>query len=156
MKTLVLAAAAAGALSALAVPPIGSARRAAAATVAQEGAPSGALVLGSARVARRVLADGRPLAPGTYDVRLTAQEARPAAPGADAALERWAEFLQDGQVKGREVVSIVPKDEVKAVIREPAPRSGAVRVQLLKGREYLRIWFNRAGTQYLIYLPLAE
>jgi hypothetical protein len=37
------------------------------------------------------------------------------------------------------------------------PRTGgAVRVQTLKGGDYLRVWITRAGTNYLIHLPLGS
>jgi len=120
----------------------------------QADVPSGQTALGSVRIDRRVMADGQPLAAGTYQVRLTAEEARPGAAGADAALERWVEFVQDGQVKGREIVSIVPKDEVAAVAEKNPPAPGTSRVELLKGDEYLRIWINRDGVSYLIHLPV--
>jgi len=121
----------------------------------QADVPSGEAALGSVRIGRRVMADGKPLAAGTYQVRLTAQAAQPAAAGADAALERWAEFLQAGEVRGREVVTIVPKDEVKAVAKTDPPAPGTSRVELLKGDEYLRVWINRSGVSYLIHLPVA-
>ena len=53
-------------------------------------------------------------------------------------------------------MSLVPKDAVKAVARETPPPPGTARVQILKGHEYLRIWINRGGVQYLIHLPLAR
>ncbi len=155
MKQLVVVAVVAGVLSAFGVPPFGTMAPAAAAAQAGTQVPTGELALGSVRIGRKVLADGKPLAPGTYRVRLTAQEAQPDAAGASDELERWAEFIQGGQVKGREVVSIVPKDAVKAVANEAPPEPGTARVQVLKGNEYLRIWINRGGVQYLIHLPLA-
>jgi len=120
----------------------------------QADVPSGAIALGSVRIDRHVLADGKPLAAGTYEVRLTAEEAKPDAAGAAGALERWVEFVQDGQVKGREIVSIVPKDDIKAVAEKNPPAPGTSRVELLKGDEYLRIWINRGGVSYLIHLPV--
>ena len=117
--------------------------------------PSGDAALGSVSIGRRVMADGKPLPAGTYQVRLTAQQAQPGAAGANDALERWVEFVQDGQVKGREVVSIVPKDEVKAIAKTNPPAAGSSRVELLKGNEYLRVWINRDGVSYLIHLPVA-
>jgi len=124
------------------------------AATGQTGVPGGEAALGSVRLDRRVLADGNPLAAGTYEVRLTAERARPDAAGADAALERWVEFLQDGRVVGREIVSIVPKGEVAAVAEKEPPAPGTSRVDLLKGGEYVRIWINRDGVSYLIHLPV--
>ena len=120
----------------------------------QAGVPAGELNLGTVTLGRKVMADGKPLAAGTYQVRLTAQAAQPAAKGASETLERWAEFVQGGTVKGREVVSIVPKDEIKQVAKMNPPATGASRVELLKGNDYLRVWVNRGGNHYLIHLPV--
>ncbi len=118
--------------------------------------PTGEVALGSVTIPRAVTADGKPLPRGTYQVRLTAQTASTPAPGATAALERWVEFVQGGQVRGREVVSIVPAGEVKDLM--PGPDAGksvtnAAKVELLKGNDYLRVWINRRGVNYLIHLP---
>lgn len=118
--------------------------------------PAGEVALGSVTLPRAVTADGKPLAKGTYTVRLTAQNATAPAPGASPNLERWVEFVQGGQVKGREVVSIVPAGEVKDLM--PGPEGGkavmnAAKVELLKGNDYLRVWINRRGVNYLIHLP---
>src|ERR1700722_15269534 len=68
--------------------------------------PTGELQLGTVRLPKAVRADGKPLAAGTYLVRVTSQTAAPAAPGETPAAERWAEFVQKGQIKGREVMTI--------------------------------------------------
>src|SRR5262245_64597946 len=113
------------------------------------------LVLGTVRLPKGVTADGKPLAAGTYQVRLTGQEATPQAVGISEKLERWVEFLQGGTVKGREVASIIPSGEVKLVAKDPPPAPGGVKVQTLKGNEFVRLWFNKAGYQYLVHLPIA-
>jgi hypothetical protein len=64
------------------------------------------------------------------------------------------EFRQRGEVKGREVVSIVPQAEIAQVAETRPPRPGAARVELLKGNDYLRVWINRGGFHYLIHLPV--
>ena len=123
---------------------------------AQAGAvPAGEQNLGTVSIGRKVMADGKPLAAGTYQVRLTAQAAQPVAKGASEGLERWVEFLQSGKVKGREVVSIVAGDEIKTVAKMSPPARGTSRVELLKGNDYLRVWINRGGVHYLIHLPPA-
>lgn len=116
--------------------------------------PTGEVTLGTARLHRSVTADGKPLPAGSYQVRVTAQEATPDVVGTIEQLERWAEFLQRGQVKGRELVSIVPAAEASAVVQDAPPRPGGpAKVQVLRGNEYLRVWFNKAGNHYLIHLP---
>ena len=119
-------------------------------------APAGEVALGTITLPRAVTADGKPLPRGRYQVRLTAQNAQPPAVGQTPGLERWVEFVQGGQVRGREVVSIVPAAEMKDLMPGPdadrAMRNGS-RVEMLKGNEYLRVWISRAGVSYLIHLP---
>ena len=123
-------------------------------TTPQGQVPAGEAALGSVRLPRSVMADGKALKAGTYTVRLTAQAAAPAVPG--QTMERWVEFVQGGKVVGREVVSIVPAGETKDL--QPGPdapastRSGS-KVEMLKGNDYLRVWINRAGVGYLIHMP---
>jgi hypothetical protein len=117
-------------------------------------APAGdAATLGTIRLPKGVTADGKPLPAGTYQVRLTTQEAKPSAVGISESLERWVEFVQGGSVKGREIVSIVPQSEVKLVAKDAPPAPGTSKVQTLKGNDYVRVWFNKGGTHYLIHLP---
>ena len=130
---------------------------AAGAAYAQTGqVPTGETALGSVNLTRGVMADGKPLKAGTYQVRLTSQAASPAVPG--QTMERWVEFLQGGKVAGREVVSIVPATEMKDLM--PGPEGGkggsGTRVEMLKGNEYVRVWINRGGVNYLIHMPPAS
>jgi len=124
---------------------------------AQQGqVPTTEAALGSVRIPRTVKADGKDLKAGTYQVRLTAQEASPTVPG--IKMERWVEFVQGGKVAGREVVSIVPGSEVKDLQPGPdAPPStrAASKVEMLKGNDYLRVWISRGGVIYLIHMPPA-
>jgi hypothetical protein len=117
---------------------------------------AGEMALGSVRITQAVKADGKPLPAGTYTVRLTAQTAKPEAVGTSESLERWIEFVQGGQVKGREVVTIVPQAEIKMVVKDAPPASGSAKVQMLKGNEYTRVWINRGGNHYLIHLPVGS
>lgn len=117
-------------------------------------APAGAAVtLGTIKLPKGVTADGKPLPAGTYQVRLTTQEAKPPAVGISESLERWAEFVQGGTVKGRELVTIVPQSEIKLVAKDTPPAPGAAKVQTLRGNDFVRVWFNKGGTHYLIHLP---
>jgi hypothetical protein len=117
-------------------------------------APTGEVALGTVRIPRAVMADGKPLAAGTYQVRLTADPAKPDAVGATEELARWAEFVQGGNVRGREVVTIVPAGESKFVVQDAPPAAGGSKVQMLRGNEYLRVWINRGGNHYLIHFPV--
>jgi hypothetical protein len=122
-------------------------------TAAAPEVPTGEVALGTVRIPRAVTADGKPLPAGLYTLRVTAQAAKPEAVGTTESLERWAEFVQRGEVKGREVVSIVPEAEAKVVAKDAPPRPGGSKVQMLRGNEYLRVWVNRGGNHYLIHLP---
>lgn len=115
--------------------------------------PAGETSLGDVKIPRNVMADGKALAAGTYQVRLTAQ--LPTPPVAGQSMERWAEFLQAGQVKGREVVSIIPASEMKDLnsASKGAKAATGTRVEMLKGDEYLRIRISNGGVTYLIHLP---
>jgi hypothetical protein len=118
-------------------------------------AKGGATSLGSVRLTRAVKANGQPLAAGSYTVRLTEEQARPEAKGQDPSLERWVEFLQGSQVKGREVVTIVPESDIAQVSDGKRVPKGSARVEMLKGNDYVRVWINRGGNNYLIHLPPA-
>ena len=110
--------------------------------------------LGSVTLNKKVMADGQPLAPGTYQVRLTGDIAKPAA-GQSPDAERYVEFVRGGKVVGREVATLVASAEVGPIAKgDKPPASGGSKVELLKGNDYLRVWINRGGTHYLIHLPV--
>lgn len=116
--------------------------------------PTGERWLGTIRIPSAVLADGKPLAAGTYRVRLTGEHAEPKAPGQLEELERWVEFVQGGTVKGRAMAPVVPSRAVDQVADSRPPTAGRFRVERLKEDDYLRAWYNFKGDQILIYLPL--
>ena len=130
----------------------------AAAQSTQGQVPSGETTLGSVNLPKAVMANGQKLAAGSYQVRLTAEQAQPSVPGIQ--MERWVEFLRGGKPVGREVASIVPQGEMKDLQTGPdaggRPGSGAAKVEILKGDEYLRVWINRGGVNYLVHLPVAK
>ena len=97
----------------------------------------------------------KPLAAGTYQLRLTAQAATPDAKGQTPSSERWVEFVQRGQVKGREVVTIVPQSEISQVQKDTPPKPNGSKFETLKGGDYTRLWINRGGNHYLLHLPTA-
>lgn len=124
--------------------------------VAQEAPkPAAGLSLGSVTLGKKVLADGQPLAAGTYQVRLTADEPRPAV-GQTPSSERYVEFLRAGKVVGRELATVFSNAEVAAMERKWArPAANSTKVELLKGGDYIRVWINRGGNNFLIHLPPA-
>lgn len=111
--------------------------------------------LGTVRVPMRVLADGKLLSAGRYRVRLTGEAAQQDVVGQLEALERWVEFLQGNEVKGRVMAPVVPAAAIKQVTSARPPAQGRFRVERLKEDHYLRLWYNLGGDQILIYLPIA-
>ena len=117
--------------------------------------PEGEVSLGSIRLPTAVMADGKRLNAGTYQLRLTSETAKPAVVGQLEKLERWVEILQGSGVKARAMASIVPGAAIKEVAEGVPPQPGKHRVEQLKGGDYLRIWINKAGDHVLLNLPLA-
>lgn len=102
-------------------------------------------------IARPVTANGEPLAPGTYQIRITAD--RPTLPsGAPSEAQRWVEFLADGRVVAREIAEVLPLDDALPVGTSSASSRPPV-VQLLKEGDFVRVSIWQAGRRYLIYLP---
>jgi hypothetical protein len=110
--------------------------------------------LAKVNIPRAVVANGQPLAAGTYTLRLSAEVVAPVA-GETPTGSRWIEFVQGSQVMGREAPTVVAAGpDAQTILKGPGPPPGTARVELLKGEDYLRIWVNRNGTQYLIHLPV--
>jgi hypothetical protein len=109
--------------------------------------------LGTVRLPRAVMANGQPLAAGTYSARLTTENVTRVV-GQPPESTRWVEFVSDGQVRGRELATVVAPADVKQVAKGTPPPQGTARVQPLRGGEYLRVWLNHSGTQYLIHLSV--
>jgi hypothetical protein len=110
--------------------------------------------LGSVTLAHKVTADGQPLAAGTYQVRLGTDQPKPAI-GQSPESEKYVEFLKGGKVVGREVATVVSDADAKTLVKGPQPAKGGVRVDMLKGNDYVRVWINRGGNNYIIHLPPA-
>ncbi len=122
--------------------------------VASASAQSGSTTtsLGSVTLSHKVTADGQTLTPGTYQVRLTTDQPRSVV-GQTPEAERYVEFVKGGKVVAREVATIVPDADAKTVLKEARPAPGSSKVQMLKGNDYVRIWINRGGNNYIIHLP---
>ena len=114
---------------------------------------SSTATLGTVRLTQAVKADGQALPAGTYQVRLTATSVTPAV-GQSPDAERWVEFVKGGTVAGREVASVVSAEDMRTMAKMPR-KTGAVRVEPLKGGDYLRVWLVHGGNHFLINLPTA-
>jgi len=108
--------------------------------------------LGTVTLGKKVMADGKPLAAGTYQVRLTTDEPKPAV-GQDPAAEKYVEFVKGGKVAGREVASVIGPEDIGKIAKGKKPGRNSSTVELLKGGDYLRVWINKGGTNYLINMP---
>jgi hypothetical protein len=114
-----------------------------------------ATALGSVTLKHKVMANGQPLAAGSYMVRLTADEAQPAV-GQSTGAEQWVEFVKGGKVVGKEVASVIPDADIAKIAKGPGkPPKGSTRVDALKGNDYVRVWINKKGNNYLINMPPA-
>ena len=51
---------------------------------------------------------------------------------------------------------VIPDSDIKQIAKGPAPKKGGSRVDVLKGNEYVRVWVNRGGNNYLINMPNAD
>lgn len=115
--------------------------------------------LATVRIPRAVTADGQRLPAGTYTLVLgeLAPPPESSAPEGAEPTERWIQFEQRGQSKGREIASVVGADKIKDVAEgDRIPRPGHASVEMLKGGEYLRVWVNKGGENYLLHLPIAK
>ena len=106
--------------------------------------------LGTVTITQPVMADGKMLQPGTYEVRDTGEHVKPL-PGQSEDAQAYVEFVANGTVMAREVAEVMPGTE------RPVGTSGGadarLRVQQLRGGDFLRISASRGGERYLIHLP---
>ena len=103
-----------------------------------------------------VKADGKPLAPGTYEVWIL--DDRPdVAAGAPSSAQRVVELYQNGKMVTREVAEYFAASE-RPIGTSGTTGSGLVKaaVQKLRGGEFVRIAISDAGGRYLIHLPTAS
>ena len=133
---------------------VGALAGALAATTAFAQSGSNSTNLGTVTLGKKVMADGKPLAAGTYQVRLTNDEPKPGV-GQEQGAERYVEFVKGGKVAGREVATVISAQDIGKVAKGKKPKAGASSVELLKGGDYYRVRINKAGTNYLINMPPA-
>jgi len=102
-------------------------------------------------ITQSVMADGKPLAPGKYEIWITDERPTTGA-GAPSEGQRVVEFAQNGKVVTREIA------EVSSVGARPVGTSGSTGrasalVQTLSGGEFVRVAITDGGDRYLIHLP---
>ena len=103
--------------------------RCAAAPALAHHAPS---VLGTVRITQPVMAGGKMLQPGTYEIRDTGEHATPL-PGQSADAQTYVEFVANGTVVARDIAELMPgQPSVRS--GRAAVRARALRVELSQGR----------------------
>jgi hypothetical protein len=58
-------------------------------------------------------------------------------------------------VVGRALATVIPQSEIGQISKGPKPAVGGSRVDMLKGNDYVRVWINKGGQNYLIHMPPA-
>jgi len=111
--------------------------------------------LGSVTLGKKVMADGKPLAAGTYQLRLTGESAKPGVGQAPDA-EKYVEFLKGGKVVAKEVATVISAEDMAKIAKSRRPAANSAKVEMLKGNDYTRIWINKSGNNYLINLPMGS
>ena len=101
---------------------------------------------GEITIPSAVLADGEELAAGMYLLRL--------ADDGPESSARWVEFVSGDSVAGRGLAVVISDDEMSEVSESGMLRNEA-RVEVLKEADYVRVWLNRDGVNYLVHLPPA-
>jgi hypothetical protein len=55
----------------------------------------------------------------------------------------------------REVATVIPAADIDAIVKSSKPRPNSSKVEKLKGDDYVRVWINRNGNNYIINMPPA-
>ncbi len=89
-------------------------------------------------------------------MRLTAQEAGPPAVGISENAGALGRVPPGQNREGPRSRVDRAGAEAKLVAKDAPPPANGVKVQTLKGGDYVRVWFNKAGNYYLVHLPRAR
>jgi hypothetical protein len=102
-----------------------------------------------------VKADGKPLAPGTYEVWILDDRPNVGA-GAPSNAQRVVELYQNGKMVATDLAEVFPasgRPVGTSGTGSPLPKAA---VQKLKGGEFVRISINDAAGRFLIHLTTAS
>jgi hypothetical protein len=123
--------------------------------LAHHDTPGKSHAVATVTITEPVKADGKPLAPGTYEVWIL--DDRPNLTGAPSDAQRVVELHQNGKMVTREVAEFFAAGERPVgTSGTTGSRMGKAAVQKLQGGEFLRIAINDASGRYLIHLPTAN
>jgi len=114
-----------------------------------------AVVLGTVHLPHAVVADGKPLPAGSYQVQLTDATPAPVV-GQSPDAERWVEFVKGGKTVGRELATVVSAADMATMAKGKRPAANGSLVETLEGGEYLRVWINKDKVNYLIHLSVGK
>jgi hypothetical protein len=99
-----------------------------------------------------VMADGKPLPAGKYELWITDQ--RPdVGTGVPSDAQRIVEFAQNGMVVAREVAEVFPYGTRETVGTSGSAGAPRVRVEKLREGDFVRVSINESDGRYLIHLP---
>jgi hypothetical protein len=111
-------------------------------------------LLATVHVTHAVIAGGKSLPPGKYEIRLATGGPAPLA-GQSPAAQRWIEFIDGDLVIARDVAEVLGDDDLTPMGASARPVREGTRVEMLKGGEFLRISVKRGSERFLIHLPVA-
>lgn len=104
------------------------------------------------QITQEVMAGGKPLAPGTYQIWIT--DDRPdVGAGAPSENQRVVQFVQNEKVVATEIAEVFTRGEPQAVGTSGGAGSSRARVEMLRGGEFLRVSINAPDARFLIHLP---
>ena len=110
-------------------------------------------MLGTVRITQPVKAGGMVLQPGTYEIRDTGEHGKPL-PGQSEEAQAYVEFVANGKVVARDIAELMPGQA--APVGTSGGSTARLRVERLKGDEFVRVSTSRGGERYLIHLPVAR
>jgi hypothetical protein len=106
------------------------------------------------RLAQPVMASGKPLAAGTYELVVT--DERPSSPsGEPNESQRFVEFVANGNVVAREIAEVFPASE-RPVGTSSASGAARAVVQRLRTDNFLRVAVNTSSARYLVHMPISQ
>jgi hypothetical protein len=111
-------------------------------------------MLGTVRITQPVMAGGKMLQPGTYEIRDTGEHATPL-PGQSADAQTYVEFVANGTVMARDIAELM-QDEPGRPVGTSGGTSSRPRVETLKGGDFLRVSMSRGSERLLIHLPVSR
>ena len=109
--------------------------------------------LGTVRITQPVMAGGTMLQPGTYEVRDTGEHVKPL-PGQSDDAQTKVEFVANGKVVASDIAELMASGA--RAVGTSGGAGGRLRMERLKGDEFVRVSTMRDGERYLIHLPVAH